>query len=287
MTDNRSIAGEAAGVPFLAVPPASGSTKSTPTVVVWHMMDAPRTEAAFAAALPLEGLDVWRIYLGLPMCGSRLPQGGFEELVRLATEDAVLNLHGPVVAQAVGEFPTALEDLRGRLGLGQGRIGVVGASIGAAIALGVLTESGMAVDAAVLISPVIRLRAMVEAMSRFYGITYPWSDPSRKIADRLDFVARADEIASAGEPAVLLVVGEEDDVEGFRRPAEALRDALTGRYAEARRAETILVPGMAHALAEEPGMEPAQQTQHAAEVDRLAVQWLRRHLARHGAEASG
>ncbi|MDP9443584.1 MAG: hypothetical protein M3P83_04225 [Actinomycetota bacterium] len=63
-----SVTGTAAGVPFLAVPPRTPST-STPVVVAWHLMDSPRTEAAFAAALPLQGLDAWRIYLVCPCAG--------------------------------------------------------------------------------------------------------------------------------------------------------------------------------------------------------------------------
>jgi hypothetical protein len=35
---------------------------------------------------------------------------------------------------------------------------------------------------------------------------------------------------------------------------------------------------MEHALAEEPGIEPAPQTPHAAAVDRLAVKWFQRRL---------
>jgi hypothetical protein len=35
---------------------------------------------------------------------------------------------------------------------------------------------------------------------------------------------------------------------------------------------------MAHALAEEPGIEPAPQVPHAAEVDRHAVRWFRQYL---------
>jgi hypothetical protein len=50
-------------------------------VVVWHLMDPPRTEAAFAAALLLAGLEAWRTYLGLPLSGSRMPPGGAEELL--------------------------------------------------------------------------------------------------------------------------------------------------------------------------------------------------------------
>ncbi len=45
-------------------------------MIAWHLMDPPRTAAAFAAALPLQGLDAWRVYLELPLCGSRLPAGG-------------------------------------------------------------------------------------------------------------------------------------------------------------------------------------------------------------------
>ena len=56
---------KAGGVPYLAVPPRDPDR--APVVLAWHMMDPPRTEAAFGAALPLEGLNAWRIYLGLPM----------------------------------------------------------------------------------------------------------------------------------------------------------------------------------------------------------------------------
>jgi hypothetical protein len=37
---------------------------------------AMRARAAMAAALPLNGLPAWRVYLGLPLSGSRLPEGG-------------------------------------------------------------------------------------------------------------------------------------------------------------------------------------------------------------------
>jgi hypothetical protein len=68
-------------------------------------------------------------------------------------------------------------------------------------------------------------------------------------------------------------------IHGFREPAAALRDALARRYAEADRVDLVTIPGMGHALADEPGLEPAPQNAHVAEVDRHAVRWLRRHLA--------
>lgn len=86
----------------------------------------------------------------------------------------------------------------------------------------------------------------------------------------MDFVARADEISW---PASLLVIGT-DDAPGVREPAEQLYAALADRSA----AELVVIDGMGHALAEDPGIEPAAQTGHAAEVDEHAVRWFCRHL---------
>jgi pimeloyl-ACP methyl ester carboxylesterase len=263
------IVGVAAGVPFIAVPPAT-ARESAPVVVAWHLMDPPRTEAAFAAALPLTGLDAWRIYLGLPMCGSRTTAGGMDELMRLGYEDAVLNLQDPIHSQGAAEFAPAFDELRDRLGLGAGPVGLLGGSSGSAVAQLVLTEGKLDAKAAVLVSPIVQLRAAVEAMAKRYGITYPWSERSDAVARRQDFIARSGELPP--DLPVLLVVGEDDDVAGFREPAERLRSTLGAR------AELAIIPGMGHELAEEPGIEPAPQTPGAAATDRLAVDWLRRHL---------
>ena len=230
-----------------------------------------------ASALPLSGLDSWRIYLGLPMTGSRMPAGGPDELMRLGYEDALLNLQGPISDRAAAEFEPAFAELRERFGLGAGPLGLVGGSIGAAVAELVMAEHQVQVDAAVLISPVVRMRSVVEAMERRFGVDYPWSDASHAVADRLDFVTRVDELAKR-DAAILLVVGEEDDGTGFREPAGELRAALAERVEDPRRVALTMIPGMEHALAEEPGVEPAPQTAAAAEVDRLAVEWFRRYL---------
>lgn len=276
------VSGVAAGVPFLAVAPVTSQGETAPVVVAWHLMDPPRTETAFAAALPLEGLDAWRIYLGLPMCGARMPAGGVEELMRLGYEDAVLKLQGPIAAQGAEEFPAALGELRARLGLGRTPLALVGGSIGSAVAQLVLAETGPAAGitatAAVLVSPIAQLRAAVDAIGRRYGATYPWGSASLEVARRLDFTARADEIARNGQPAVRFVVGADDDREGFLAPAQRLRAALCDRYRDPARVDLVVVAGMAHALAEEPGVEPGPQTVQAAAVDRHAVEWLDSHL---------
>ena len=263
---SEAIAGHAAGVPFLALAPAGGARADAPVVLAWHLADPPRTEAAFAVAVPLDGLDAWRIYLGLPLYGTRLPEGGMDEIMRLASEDVVLNLHGPTAEGAAREAGPALAELRERLGLGDGPLGVLGGSIGAAAAQLVMAESGLQVAAAVLVSPLIRLRDAVAAGERRYQFGYTWSPASEAVADRLDFVARAGELA--GVPT-LLVVGEEDD-EGF---IAAARELAAARGADA---ELALIAGMGHALAEEPGID---QTPHAAQADRRATDWFARHLA--------
>jgi hypothetical protein len=54
----------------------------------------------------------WRLYLGLPMSGTRPPEGNLEAFFRLGYEDAVLLEFEPIVLRAVAEFPAALNDLR-------------------------------------------------------------------------------------------------------------------------------------------------------------------------------
>ena len=277
MNASDHTTGTTAGVPFLASPPAAGPRASAPVVLAWHLSDPPRSEVAFAAQVPLAGLDAWRVYLGLPLHGSRMPAGGVDALMRLGYEDAVLKMFMPVVYGAAEELGPALRELRERLGLEERQMGVMGGSIGAAVAELVLAEGELEVSAAVLISPLIQLRRAVEAVGRRFGVSYPWSDRSNAVADRLDFVARAGEIAARGAPATLLIVGEDDDA-GFREPAAELASALADSYGMDDRARLVTVPQMGHALADEPGIDPAPQTPHAAVVDRHAARWFERHL---------
>jgi pimeloyl-ACP methyl ester carboxylesterase len=271
--DSNALTGEAAGVPFVALPPKSARDQVA-TVIVWHMHDPPRSERAMVAALPLRGLDAWRVYLGLPLSGSRLPAGGLDAFFALGYEDAVLKLYGPTVQQAADEFAPAFSELRRQHGLAEGPIAVVGASIGALVALSVLVSGELPISAIALISPALRLASVVAATERLFGVTYPWGDDSRAVAAELDFVARAREVARLGAPT-LFVVGAEDDAEGIARPAEELAAALVDADMEA---VVTRIPDMGHAIADEPGLEPAPQTADAAAVDDVVSAWLRRHL---------
>ena len=271
MIDTQTaVTGTAAGVPFLAVPPV-GDRTTAPVVIAWHLLDPPCTEVAFAAAIPLEGLDAWRIYLGLPMSGQRLPEGGMEEFMRLGFTDAVRNLQVPIPTQAAAEFPAAFAALQEQLGFGDGPVGIVGGSAGSAAAQLVLASGGgPRIAAAVLLSPITELKAATDATGRGYGVEYPWDAETLAMVAELDFVARADEVAASGA-AVRMVIGADDDVEGFHEPAARMHAALPG-------SELVTVEGMAHALAEAPGLEPAPQIPAALRADALAVEWLRAHL---------
>jgi hypothetical protein len=279
---SQPISGTAAGVPFTALPPA-GHAAPAPLVVTWHLIDPPCTDSAMAAALPMAALPAWRVYLGLPMTGRRLPAGGLEELMRLGYADAVLNLFNPILSQAIDEAPAAVAAVRAELGITDGPIGVAGGSLGGAVVAGVIASSALPVAVAALVNPAVRVATAVAVSERRFNFRYEWTDAARAVADRFDFLRRAAEIAAAA-PALLVVSGEDDDPE-FRADAEALKRELAFHYPDASRVRWHSVPGMPHHLAEPPGLEPAPQNVHAATVDAAFTSWFAEHLGQFAAPA--
>jgi dienelactone hydrolase len=267
-----TLSGIAAGVPFVALPPAGGSRPDAPVVLAWHLLDAPRTEVAFAAAVPLAGLDAWKIYFGLPLSGSRMPAGGPAEIQQRIADDVVLRLHRYVVEGAVEEFPSAYAAVRKELGLADDvPLGVMGGSMGSAVAQLVLTGD-RPVRAAVLFSPVTRMRNTIDGLARHYGVTYAWTPPSAAFAERTDFLARAAEI---GRTPIRYVAGADDLSDAFLEPVAAVTAELERRGATV---DLQVVPGMGHALAAEPGIDAAPPTPQAQAADRLAVDWFQKYL---------
>ncbi|MET0725072.1 MAG: hypothetical protein ABWY36_01890 [Leifsonia sp.] len=268
MEQSALISGTTAnGVPFVARP---ATASSAPVIAAWHLLDPPRTEAAFAAALPLTGLDATVIYLGLPLSGARLPAGGVDEVMRLAGDDAVMKLFAPIYEGAVAEFPAAFAELRERFGTAaDAPIGLLGGSAGSAVAAGVLASGASEASAVVLVSPMLQLAPNIDAMGPWLeGGAYRWHPESRRVAAEMDFVARASEI-TATEAPVRVIAGLDDDPE-FVMPAR--------EFAAATGADLQLMDGVGHALAEEPGVEPAPQTAAARRYDALAVEWFLEHL---------
>ncbi|HKN54542.1 MAG TPA: prolyl oligopeptidase family serine peptidase [Amycolatopsis sp.] len=260
------IEGVAAGVPYVALPPQDRDVPA-PLIVGWHLMEPPRGEHAMAAAVPMAGLNAWRVYLGLPLSGKRLPEGGFGEYMRLASEDAILNVYEPVYGQAAAEFPEAVAELRKRLSIADTPIGVFGGSAGSSVALEVLARGDVDIAAGAVVSPVVQLAPVIARNERVYNVTYPWSERSRAVADHYDFLRRAGEFTAP----LLLVVGSADDV-SFREPSAALHREL------GERAELVMIDGMGHTFADEPGLEPAPQDRDAVRVDAAFTDWFARQL---------
>ncbi|GAA5128218.1 alpha/beta hydrolase family protein [Pseudonocardia adelaidensis] len=277
----RTITGTAAGVPYTALPPAGASDGPAPLVVTWHMLDAPRTDAAFAAALPMAGVPAWRVHLGMPMCGARMVDGRLDAAIALAREDALLAFLAPFTRQAAGEFPAALAALREQLPVDDEPVGVLGASLGGAVALRVLTAGKVPIRAVALVNPAVRVRSVVPLVEGLAGHPYRWTAEADEVAAELDFVARAADLAPSdvtAHPPLLLVSGERDHPD-LRTDAAALVDALRERYAHPGDVELITVPDLAHPLADEPGMEPAPQLPAARAVDEVVTRWFVRQLA--------
>jgi pimeloyl-ACP methyl ester carboxylesterase len=259
-----TITGIAAGVPFTALPPAHGGP--APLVLTWHMLDAPRTNAAFAAALPMAGVPAWRVHLGLPMCGDRMVAGSMDAIIELARTDTLRAFGDGLSRQAVDEFPAALAALRAELPIEDGPIGIVGGSLGGLVALRVLTGGTVPVAAAALVNPLIRVRTLVGLVDATLERTYPWDPAAEALADELDFVNRAADVT-----VPLLVISGEEDHPAFREDAAALADASP-------KTELHTVPGLAHPLADEPGLEPAPQLPQAKLVDDTLTSWFTKHL---------
>jgi dienelactone hydrolase len=257
------VTGTAAGVPFTALPPVHDGP--APLIVTWHMLDAPRTDAAFAAALPMTDVPAWRVHLGMPMCGARMVDGSTVAIEELFRKDPLMAFLHPFVQQATEEFPDALASIRAQLPVDDGPIAVVGGSLGGAVALRILADTDIPVTAAAIVNGAIRMRSVVDL---FPG-EYRYDVASEQVVDDLDFVAKADVIAGR---APLLVVSGELDHPALRADAFDLVDAVGDR------AELLSIPGLAHPLADEPGIEPAPQLPLARKVDAGLTMWFQRHL---------
>lgn len=262
---NSPITGMAAGVPFTALPPAGHGAAAAPLIVTWHMLDPPRSDAAFAAALPMNDLPTWRVHLGMPMCGARMVDGSMDAGLELVRQDPLMSFLHPFVQQATQEFPPALKSIRAQLPVDEGPIGVLGGSLGAAVALRILADTEIPVFAGAVVNGAIRMRSVVDL---FPG-DYPYNAESERAVESLDFIPQAGAIAAR---APLLVISGELDHPGLRADASDLVDAA------GERAELLTIPGLAHPLAEEPGIEPAPQLPLARAVDLGLSTWFRRHL---------
>lgn len=267
------VHGTAAGVPYIALPPTAVDAELPDPVgliVALHGLEPPRSAAAFAAAVPMTGVPLWRVYLSLPMSGPRIPAGGPDEIQARTERDYLTELYAPVVQQCAAELPDAVAEVREDLGLTETPVGLVGFSAGGAAVLLALAQDALEARACALIAPTVSPVRLVAGLEKVSGTSYPWTDDSRAAAERLDLTSHAVEIV-AGDPAFMLVGGISDQLVP---PADiaGLRDLLRAKGASRVEAATFK---MAHALAEEPGTEPLPPTAGAVSVDAALTSWFR------------
>lgn len=216
----------------------------------------------------MNDLPAWRVHLGMPMCGARMVDGSMDAGLELLRTDPLMSGLYPIVQQASEEFPAALASIRAQLSVDDGPIGVLGGSLGGAVALRILANTDIPVFAGALVNAAIRMRSVVD----LFG-DYSYNGESEKAVDSLDFLAQADTIA---ERSPLLVVSGEQDHPALRADAFRLVDAL------GEPSELLSIPALAHPLADEPGIEPAPQLPLAREVDTGLITWFRRYLTNAG-----
>lgn len=270
-----AVRGVAAGVPYVALPPPE-ATERPALVLLWHGFSTPRSEDALAAALPLEGVPAWRAYLGLPMFGHRLPEGGFEEVMRRIAADFLRNVYAPIVEGAVAELPRAHDEIVAALSIDpEAPLGLFGFSAGGAAALLALARGVLPFRAVAAFAPVVDPVPVVEANARFAGEKYPWGDETRALAAQLDLEARAGDVAARG--ASLLVAFGQDDALVAAEPARRLLSEVR-RLRPDLTVEEAIVPGVGHAFVPEPGLFAAPQGDAARRLDAVFTSWFARQL---------
>ncbi|WP_017572902.1 alpha/beta hydrolase family protein [Nocardiopsis halotolerans] len=271
---SRPVTGTAAGVPFLALPPASGDVPA-PLVLGLHAFEPPRAEAALAGTVPMAPLPAWRVYLGLPLFGARLPEGGVAEVNRRGARDYLVELFGPVVEEAAAELHRVTDELRRTFPVTDDPAGLVGVGAGAAAVLLALAEERLPVSAAAVVNPVVDPSLVISARERRTGTPYEWSEQARHTRSWLDFGDRAEEVSRARVP-LLVVNGGRDEVVPPEQ-GRSLHDAMAS-HAPEHALRHIVVPDLAHAIGPEPGLEPGPLTPAGVLTDRALTEWFHRHL---------
>jgi predicted esterase len=268
---HRPVHGTAAGDPYVALPPtAVDATASGPArlIVAWPGFDPPRTAAALAAAVPMTGVPVWRVFLDLP---GRSP-GGLGSGAILETE--AIEAYCAAVQGAVERLPGVLAEIRRDLAIPDGPVAVAGFSAGAAAALLAVLRDAVPVRTAALVAPVVAPARAARAVEKRSGRDRDWTAHAAALADGLDLGSLAPGLAGRDVPT-LLIGGARDRVVPARE-ITSLHDLLRGHGTGPVESTTFR---MGHALAAEPGTEPRPPITEAVQVDTALTDWFRDHLA--------
>jgi alpha-beta hydrolase superfamily lysophospholipase len=220
---------------------------SMPPILLWHGFGPPDSEQTLMDALPLDAVPAVKIYLGLPLFGTRKDV----DLARRQREDLATLVFEPVVMGAAKELPSVVRALEQRSCLESGeRIGLFGFSAGGAAVLYALAEADVPVGAAVILNASTGLTASVKAYELATKGSYTWTEAARRLARRSDAVSRAKDIVSGSPPPALSIMHGGDDAMLTPQSATTLHQALQPLYRAAQapqRLQLTVVPGLAHA----------------------------------------
>ncbi|MBE9213541.1 prolyl oligopeptidase family serine peptidase [Plectonema cf. radiosum LEGE 06105] len=283
---------ELAGVPVIVHPPANPSLPA-PLIVLWHGFGIPNSEELLAEVLPLEEVQAWKAYLGLPSFGKRLPAGGIDEIERRYMEDFLLKLLLPTSEQAMQELPNVIEALLAKFPIDhKEEIGLFGFSAGGLAVLLTLLESSVAIKTIVLAGVTKDLVSIVDGNERAKKqlhpelneeqIKYRWSEASELAKKRLDFIARASEIVKRQPiPAILFVHGSQDEVFAVNQ-IEELYAAIAPYYSQTNQSERLCLQTFEH-LGHDINLEAAKNSpelqQDIAELQQVVTAWFVKHLS--------
>ena len=296
MSNTESL--ELAGVPVVVRPPGNPSLPA-PLIILWHEFGVPNSEEMLVDVLPLEGVQAWKAYLGLPLFGKRLPPGGREEIMRRQISDYVLQLVLPVVEQAMQELPSVVQALQAQYTINDtAGIGLFGFSAGGIAALLTLVESSLKITTSVFAGVTKNLGSAVDTYERttkqYYPmlkeqfswinedhIPYHWTEASVAAKHRLDFVARAAAIAQRQPmPAVLFVHGLQDEAYAVS-DVEELQGALAPYYEQAHQSKLLSLRTFSH-LGHQLDLVAAQNLpelqQDLADLNHIVTTWFSQYL---------
>ncbi|NEQ25070.1 MAG: prolyl oligopeptidase family serine peptidase [Microcoleus sp. SIO2G3] len=293
MSSTQSL--ELAGVPVVVRPPANPSLPA-PLIVLWHGAGIPGSEENLAETLPLEKVQAWKAYLGLPLFGKRLPVGGTDEIMQRQLEDYVLRALLPTIELAMQELPNVVRALQARFSINdQEGIGLFGFSVGGLTALLTLVESSLPIKVAVLAGVTKDLTVAVDNYERIVQGAYPtlkeqypwveerycWTEESEVAKQRLDFVSRASEITQRQPmPAILFVHGSQDEIFVVNK-VEELYATLAPHYERTNQVKRLSIQtfeNLKHNIDLEAAENSPEMQNDIAELQRVVAEWFNQYL---------
>lgn len=293
MTSNTQLL-ELAGVPVICSPPAN-TQATAPLIILWHGFGVPNSEEILATTLPLSQVQAWKVYLGLPLFGKRLPSGGIEEAMHRYVDDYVLKFLLPIVEQAAEELPAVVNSLQAKFNIDTSKgIGLFGFSAGTEAVLLALTRSDIKVSAAVVAGAGKNLEMFVNAYEQYFDTlqtqfpwmeekhkTYRWSKESETAKQCLDFDAVIQQVVKRdSQPALLFIHGAQDEifpVSDIEKIYAALKPHYQQRQSEERLSLEIF-QNLKHQIDIEAASESPEISKDIITLQSTVANWFAKYL---------